>query len=155
VYNGSVAPDRAHDSWLLSVVQEDGGPRLHIQAGAGMCAIFPAGLTFTVAGPEGGVTYAVVAGKQVQVKGGSLRASADCVQREADGVSLCLCGNVHLHWERGGGNVEVKARRADINLQSGRVALEFDSPQTNVSLPANTGYYSSSQGTPHADHAKP
>ncbi len=128
----------ARDTWVLSVVKDDGQPRLQIHTGAQMQAL-SASLAFKVTAGGGEVAYIVSAGRQVQVRGGSLQASAERVTRDADGVTLRLEGQASLRWERNGAAVEmIKGTSVTVNLQTGRVTVEMDPQQSAAVQPCCT-----------------
>ena len=98
-----------------------------------MQAIFTS-MTFQVAGC-GPVTLSQ-AGKQVQVRGSLLRATADRLTRGgADGANLVLEGNVRLNYRRNGKRAEVCADRVAVNLVSGHVEVDLGATAPNPEPP--------------------
>lgn len=121
--------------WRVCVVQEGGKPCLGMQGGvrkdtSAVCE----GLTLKM----GGGLKLAVAGKQVQVSGKCVKATADSVCWSAENGDILLDGSVKLKYECGAHKAEIAAAQVVVGVADGRIEVMGAGSITPQTLPVRT-----------------
>jgi hypothetical protein len=121
--------------WRVCVVQEGGKSCLGMQVGVSKdTSAVCEGLTLKM----GGDLKLAVAGKQVQVSGKCVKATADSVCWSAENGDILLDGSVKLKYECGAHKAEITAAQVVVGVTDGRIEVMGAGSITPQTLPVRT-----------------